>query len=171
MRHRSKTYLVLFLFLTAASVASSEAPDVVVITIDTLRADRIGVYGYAKASTPVLDGLAREGVLFKNAVSHVPLTRPSHASLFTGLFPFEHQIHDNVAPPLDEKIPTLAEVLRRRGYATGAFVASFVVNRQSGLQRGFDTYADEFDPQKQPTQFALNLEKRGEQIYNEFVTW
>src|SRR5687768_535552 len=117
---RSKACLVLVLFACFAfpSHPSAEIPDVVMITIDTMRADRLGVYGYAKASTPVLDGLAKEGVLFKNAVAHVPLTRPSHASLFTGLFPFQHNVHDNVAPPLDIKIPTLAEILRQRGYAT-----------------------------------------------------
>ncbi len=153
------------------SVLAAAEPDVVIITIDTLRADRLGCYGYEKAKTPALDALAKEGLLFRNAVSHVPLTRPSHVSLFTGLYPFEHNIHDNVAPPLDPKIPTLAEVLRMRGYATGGFVASFVVNSQSGLQRGFDHYADEFDPQKQPTQFALNLEKRGDHVYREFADW
>ena len=162
---------LLFLFFVLPLTASATKPDVVVITIDTLRADRVGCYGYTKAATPTLDAIAAQGILFENAVAHVPLTRPSHASLFTGLFPFQHNIHDNVAPPLDSKIPTLAEIFGKQGYATGAFVASFVVNRQSGLQRGFDTYADEFDPQKQPTQFALNLEKRGDQVYSEFAAW
>jgi choline-sulfatase len=163
--------ILLLVSLLASTLLSAAAPDVVLITIDTLRADRVGCYGYSKASTPTLDRLAHDGTMFTNTVSHVPLTRPSHLTIFTGLYPFQHQIHDNVAPPLDPKIPTLAEILQKNGYTTGAFVASFVVNSQSGLQRGFETYADEFDPQKQPTQFALNLEKRGEQVYREFSTW
>ncbi len=146
-------------------------PNVVLITIDTLRADRLGCYGYKSAQTPNLDRLAAEGVLFTNAVSHVPLTRPSHASIFTGLFPFEHGIHDNIAPPLDPKIPTLAEVFRQNGYRTAGFVASFVMNSQSGLQRGFELYEDRFDPKKQPTEFALNLEKRAADILAEFQNW
>ena len=161
----------IFLLLLLPGWLYAETPDVVIVTIDTLRADRVGCYGYAKAQTPTIDRLASEGIQFMNAVSHVPLTRPSHLTIFTGLFPFQHNVHDNVAAPLDRKIPTLAEIFHQHGFATGAFVASFVVNSQSGLQRGFDTYADEFDPSKQPTQFALNLEKRGEQVYREFAAW
>ena len=164
-------FIILLLFLCLNTIAGAAEPDVVLITIDTLRADRVGCYGYTKAKTPAMDAIAKEGLLFKDAVSHVPLTRPSHISIFTGLFPFEHNVHDNVAPPLDAKIPTLAEILRKRGYATGGFVASFVVNSQSGLQRGFDTFEDRFDPQKQPGSFALNLEKRGGQVYEEFAQW
>ncbi len=160
----------IFLILIPSIVASDQ-PDVVVITIDTLRADRLGCYGYSRAATPVLDQLSTESILFTNAVSHVPLTRPSHLSIFTGLYPYQHKVHDNVAPPLDSKIPVLADTLRKQGYRTAAFISSFVVNSQSGLQRGFEHYADEFDPQKQPTQFALNLEKRGDQIYREFAAW
>ncbi|MCI0412002.1 tetratricopeptide repeat protein [bacterium] len=169
IRVRTIFYL-LCCVLPSAGIAASQS-DVVLITIDTLRADRVGCYGYTKAETPAMDRLAKEGILFKNAISHVPLTRPSHTSMFTGLYPFEHNVHDNVAPSLDPKIPVLAELLRNNGYATGAFVASFVVNSQSGLQRGFDLFADKFDAQKQPGQFALNLEKTGSEIYDEFADW
>lgn len=145
---------VCFLGLTAPP-----KPNVVLITIDTLRADRLGCYGYKPAQTPNIDRIAAEGIMFTNAVSHVPLTRPSHATIFTGLFPFQHGIHDNIAPPLNANIPTLSEAFQKNGYRTAAFVSSFVINSQSGLQRGFDFYEDKFDPQKQPTDFALNLEK------------
>src|SRR5262249_55054670 len=80
-------------------------------------------------------------------------------------------IHDNVAPPLNPKIPTMAEILHNHGYTTAAFVAAFIINSQSGLQKGFEVYEDQFDPKKQPTQFALNLEKRGEEVYQEFSSW
>lgn len=155
-----------FLGFTAA-----QKPNVVLITIDTLRADRLGCYGYKSAHTPNIDRIAAEGVMFTNAVSHVPLTRPSHATIFTGLFPFQHGIHDNIAPPLDSKTPTLAEAFQKNGYRTAAFVSSFVINSQSGLQRGFDFYEDKFDPKNQPTDFALNLEKRGGEVFTEFQNW
>ncbi len=163
--------LLIFLALAVLAQTPATKPNVVLITIDTLRADRLGCYGYSKAQTPNLDRLASEGVLFTNAVSHVPLTRPSHASIFTGLYPFEHGIHDNIASPLNSKFPVLAETLKNNGYRTAAFVASFVINSQSGLQRGFDTYEDRFDPKKQPTDFALTLEKRGDEILEEFKNW
>ena len=173
MSARSKVTLTMILLsvLFCALRVQATNPDVVLITIDTLRADRVGCYGYSRARTPALDAIAKEGILFTNAVSHVPLTRPSHISIFTGLYPFQHNVHDNVAPPLDNKIPVLAEMLRNRGYSTAAFVASFVVNSQSGLQRGFDLFQDQFDPEKQPTTFALNMEKRADHVYQEFASW
>ncbi len=170
MKYPSLAFILAALFVTMPLFAGQK-PNVLLITIDTLRADRIGCYGYTQAQTPTIDRLAAEGIVFTNAVSHVPLTRPSHTSIFTGLLPYEHDVHDNVAPPLKKDIPTLAEVLHKNGYTTAAFVASFVVNSQSGLDRGFDLYEDRIDPAKQPTQFALNLEKRGEDVYQEFVEW
>lgn len=158
-------------FAVEVSTQTNAHPNILLITIDTLRADRLGCYGYKGAQTPNIDRLAQGGMRFTDAVSHVPLTRPSHTSIFTGLYPFQHGVHDNIAPALDKKIPTLAEVLKKNGYTTAAFVSSFVVNSQSGLNRGFDVYEDEFNPQKQPTQFALNLEKRGGDVYQEFSEW
>lgn len=171
--HVLPAWLLLLILALAAVVfpATESKPNILLITIDTLRADRLGCYGYARAQTPNIDRIASEGVLFMNAVSHVPLTRPSHTSIFTGLFPYQHGVHDNIAPTLPAKFPTLAEILKGKGYQTAAFVASFVVNSQSGLNRGFDVYDDEFNPQKQPTSFALNLEKRGGDVYLEFADW
>jgi choline-sulfatase len=172
LRHR--WLLVLFIGLPiylATGQQNTPKPSVLLITIDTLRADRLGCYGYAGAQTPAIDHLAAEGIQFMNAVSHVPLTRPSHTSIFSGLNPFETGVHDNIAPTLDKKIPLLAEAFQKQGYKTAAFVASFVINSQSGLNRGFDVYEDQFDLENQPTQFALNLEKRGGEVYEEFASW
>ena len=113
------------------------ARNVLVVTIDTLRADRVGVYGATNVATPNIDRLAREGAWAPQATVHAPLTRPSHVSLFTGLYPAEHGVRDNVSPPLADDVPVLAEIFRRDGFATGAFVASAVLDRQSGLARGF----------------------------------
>jgi arylsulfatase A-like enzyme/Flp pilus assembly protein TadD len=124
--------------------AVSSAPNVVLVTIDTLRADRVGAYGRAGAHTPTLDRLAREGVLLEEAVVQVPQTRPSHASMFTGLLPYEHGLRDNYSPPLAAGTPTLATVLRAAGWDTAAFVGAYPVSRLSGLDRGFDVYDDPF---------------------------
>lgn len=171
MRFRSLPALLICAAAFAFAQTPPVKPDILLITIDTLRADRLGCYGYAGAQTPNIDRLASSGIQFTNAVSHVPLTRPSHISIFTGLYPFQHGIRDNIAPPLSAKIPTLTEILKKQGYVTAAFVSSFVINSQSGLNRGFDTYEDRFDPEKQPTQFALNLEKRGGETFEEFAGW
>ncbi|KKL82818.1 hypothetical protein LCGC14_1980940, partial [marine sediment metagenome] len=122
--------------------ATSGRPNVLLITLDTTRADRLGCYRYAKARTPAIDSLAAGGMRFDNAFSHVPLTLPSHASLLTGMLPPEHGLHDNARGKLGPEPVCLAEILRGRGYKTAAFVASFVLAKQFGLERGFDVYDD-----------------------------
>lgn len=117
--------------------------NILFITLDTTRADRIGSYGYPKAQTPVIDGLAARGVLFENAISQVPLTLPSHASMLTGLYPREHGVRDNGRNAVGEHHPTLATIFKEKGYRTGAFIASFVLDSQFGLARGFDVYEDD----------------------------
>ena len=117
--------------------------DVVVITLDTTRADRLGSYGGDPGVSPSLDALARRGVLFRQAFAHVPLTLPSHASLLTGRLPPGNGVRDNAGFVLGDGVPTLAEQFARAGYRTGAFVSAFVLDRRFGLSRGFGTYVDE----------------------------
>ena len=121
--------------------APRPSPSVLLVSIDTLRADHLGCYG-ARAKTPTIDGLAAEGVLFERAVSHVPLTLPSHASLLTGIYPIAHGIRDNGAFRLVPAHRTLASLFHDRGYRTGAFVASFPLDSRFGLDQGFDVYDD-----------------------------
>ena len=117
-------------------------PNVVMISIDTLRSDRLPAYGYDGVETPAIDRLAADGVLFERAWTHANVTLPSHVSLFTGLLPPEHGVRDNVGYRLAEEIPTLAETLRGAGYATGGFVSSYVLRAGTGIDRGFDVYDD-----------------------------
>lgn len=117
---------------------------VVLITIDTLRADRVGCYGAARAHTPSLDAAAAAGVRFEAAVSPTPLTLPSHTSLMTGLEPPSHGVRHNSIYVLRDEIPTLAEQMRAAGFETAAFVAAAVLSRRFGLSRGFDDYDDAF---------------------------
>jgi len=132
--------------LPAALVASLLAgtPDVILITIDTLRADRVGAYGSKSGATPTMDAMAARGVLVEEAVVQAPQTRPSHASLLTGMLPFEHGLRDNASPPLPKNIPTLASTLKAAGYTTAAFIAAYPVSRASGLDSGFDVFDDPF---------------------------
>ena len=117
--------------------------NLVLITLDTTRADRLGCYGYERALTPALDGLSASGVLFERAYTAVPSTLASHATMFTGLTPREHGIHENGTGQLSGKIPVVAEILRSRGYDTGAFVGAFVLDAKFGLNRGFQEYDDD----------------------------
>jgi arylsulfatase A-like enzyme/Flp pilus assembly protein TadD len=128
--------------------------DVLLVTVDTLRADHVGCYGWAGAATPVLDGLAARGVRFATAVAHAPLTAPSHASVLTGLTPLRHGLRDNGSFSLPASVPTLAEAFRAAGYRTAAFVSGFPLDRRFGLGRGFELYDDRLphgnDPRRAP---------------------
>jgi arylsulfatase A-like enzyme/Flp pilus assembly protein TadD len=129
----------------AAGAPAPAATNVVLITLDTLRSDRLGCYGSDKVATPNIDAFAAEGVRFTDAASTVPLTLPAHVSIMTGLYPPAHGVRENVGYVLDERIPTLAELLRKGGWATGGFVSAFVLDHQWGIGRGFDRYFDDFD--------------------------
>lgn len=116
---------------------------VVVVTLDTTRADRLGCYGSPAGLTPVMDGLAAEGIVFEHAQSVAPVTLPAHASIFTGLSPVKHGVRNNGMFVLPDEVETLAEVFAADGYATGAFVSAEVVTRRYGLDQGFDVYDDD----------------------------
>jgi arylsulfatase A-like enzyme/cytochrome c-type biogenesis protein CcmH/NrfG len=127
---------------TPAEPGPSRKPNVLLVTIDTLRADRVGCYGHASASTPVLDALATRGVRFETAVVHVPLTGPSHASILTGLGPLGHGFRENAGFVLPAQVKSGAEDFRQAGYRTAAFVSAFPLDRRFGFDRGFDVYDD-----------------------------
>ncbi len=145
--------------------------NVVVVTLDTLRADRIGCYGFSGVQTPHLDALAREGVLFEQASATVPLTLPSHASIFTGLIPPHHGVHDNGGFFLDVKHATLAERLHEAGWTTGAFVGAWVLDSRWGLDQGFDVYADRFDLSRLKVESSGTVQKRGDAVMDEALAW
>src|SRR5262245_16063255 len=121
------------------------ATNVLVVTLDTLRADHVGSYGYAAARTPRLDGLAARGLRFARAATVTPLTLPAHSSLFTGTFPARHGVRDNGGYYLGDAHVTLAEALKERGFRTGGFVSAFVLDSRWGIHQGFDRYFDDFD--------------------------
>jgi arylsulfatase A-like enzyme/tetratricopeptide (TPR) repeat protein len=151
------------------AVKKDDRLNILLITMDTTRADRLGCYGYTRGKTPNLDSLAQKGVRFENVYCQVPLTLPSHCSIMTGTYPIYHNVHNNGSYVLGPEQLTLAEVLKEKGLKTAAFVASFSVDSRFGLDQGFDVYDDNFQPGV-PFK-ALNSERQAEQVFNVFSPW
>ena len=145
----------------------------VLVTIDTLRADRLGCYGAKDVSTPNLDRIAGEGAIATRATAHVPLTRPSHTSLFTGMLPTRHGIRDNVSPARVPEVPTIATVAKAAGFRTAAFVSSIVLAGGGGLERGFDLYSDELakSANAEDVPFMNELQRSGDETLSEAIGW
>jgi arylsulfatase A-like enzyme/Flp pilus assembly protein TadD len=158
--------LVVVLLALSSCSSPPGRRNVILVSVDTLRADYLSCYGSKEASTPSFDRIAREGLLFENAASVAPTTLPAHASLLTGTSPFEHWVHDNVGFRLRQDLPTLASTLKARGYRTGGFVGSFILDKKFGLARGFDVYSDE-TPE---TDRGLR-ERRGEKVLEDALAW
>ncbi len=163
-----------FLLLRKRPASDASLPrsrdNVLLITLDTTRADRLGCYGYAPARTRHLDRLAAEGVRFAAAFSPAPITLPAHASLFTGLNPPSHGVRNNGNFYLAERFETLATGLKKQGYRTAAFVSSFILDRRYGLARGFDVYDDAMQG-AQSQVVALEAERRGDRTSRELSRW
>jgi arylsulfatase A-like enzyme/Tfp pilus assembly protein PilF len=149
---------------------STRLPNILLITLDTTRADHLGAYGNVAAQTPTFDRLASEGVLFERAVSVAPITLPAHVSLLTGRYPFAHGVRNNGNFRVADDLPTLATTLHDRGYRTAAFVSAFVLDRRSGLSRGFDEYDDRFDAGGERTP-NYEIERRGDRTGQLAENW
>jgi arylsulfatase A-like enzyme/Flp pilus assembly protein TadD len=151
--------------------AGPARPNVVLITIDTLRADHVGCYGYKQIETPTIDGLARDGIVFERAISQVPLTWPSHAAILTGTYPFQNGVQDFTGQPLAPRFRTVAQALKQQGYATGAVVSSFVLDRSWGLARGFDFYDDAFSGSAFIEKDLALVDRRADASVTRAVNW
>jgi arylsulfatase A-like enzyme/Tfp pilus assembly protein PilF len=145
--------------------------NVLVITLDTTRWDRLGAYGDPIAHTPNLDRLAAEGVLFEEAITSAPLTLPAHSTLFTGLLPPRHGVRDNGGYVLDPKHTTLASLLKNGGWETGAFIGAFVLDAKFGLDQGFDTYHDKFDVSKYKSVSLGDVARTGGEVVDNALPW
>lgn len=166
----SSVVIALTLLSSIVSCRRADRPNVLVITIDTLRADHLGCYGFTLARTPAIDKLAGESVRFSNAISSAPITMPSHSSIFTGLYPPAHGVRDNGAYALGENAVTLAERLRDAGYTTHAFVSALVLNRRYNLNQGFETYDDDLWAEDEPKLFMIR-ERRAPKTADRFLQW
>ena len=143
---------------------------VILISVDTLRADHLSCYQAGRRPTPHIDALAKNGTLFSEAGSPFPLTLPAHVSLFTSTYPFDTGVRDN-GIPLHPNAVTLATVLKSAGYRTGAFVGSFVLDRRFGLDQGFDVYDGPLDLHKQTATGAIERKRPGAQVADAAMRW
>jgi arylsulfatase A-like enzyme/Tfp pilus assembly protein PilF len=151
------------------SEKKAENMNLLIITIDTMRADRIGAYGYEKAETPNVDYLAQRGVMFENCYTSVPLTLPSHCSIFTGRYPIGHRVRNNGTFFLNEDEVTLAEKMKERGYNTYAVIASFVLLSKFGLNQGFFEYDDSLNIDELLHNFYSEI--TADVVYSKFSRW
>lgn len=154
--------------------SSSEARAVeriVLVTIDTLRADHVGCYGDELAETPTLDGIASRGLRFSQAISPAPITLPTHATLLTGLDPPEHGVRHNGLFRLAPEIPTLASHLKAQGFATAAFVSAFVLDSRYGLARGFESYDDELGLDARGHTLSVVTARRADETTDAVLAW
>ena len=151
---------------------SRPVPDgpIILISIDTLRADRLPAYGYTAIRTPAIDALAADGVLFEHAYTHSPQTLPAHTSIFSGRLPFAHGVRDNIGFTVKDDEALLAQRLRDRGYATGAFVSSYVLRSAVGLARGFDVYDDALQ-KAAPSRPLGQVQRPGAQTVDAAIAW
>jgi arylsulfatase A-like enzyme/Flp pilus assembly protein TadD len=156
--------------LSGAACQKDAPPNVLLITVDTTRADRLGCYGHQPAHTPNIDRLAAEGVLCDDAIAAAPITMPSHATILTGLYPPAHGVRDNGAYALGDEVVTLAERLRENGYATQAFVSAVVLAQRYNLVQGFDGYDDDLWAEDDPKMFMIR-DRPAPRTAERFVAW
>jgi arylsulfatase A-like enzyme len=163
--------IALLSLLGCGRSAKDEAPsDVILITIDTLRADALGFRGNTRVRTRFLDSLAARGTVFTHAHAHNVVTLPSHANILTGLYPWQHGVRDNAGFTLDPKHLTIAARLREHGFATGAFVSAFPLDSRYGLDRGFDVYDDAYPTNTNALDFAVQ-ERPGHETLQRASDW
>jgi arylsulfatase A-like enzyme len=134
-------------FLLRPMIWTKEVSGIVLISIDTCRADHLSCYGYGRKTTPNIDAVAAQSVLFENVISPAPLTLPAHASILTGTIPPYHGVHNNDYYQLGQSNVTLGEILKDNGFSTASFISAFVMDSRFGLDQGFDTYNDQLEQQ------------------------
>lgn len=159
-------FLCFLLLVSSQLLLAQEHPSVLLVTIDTFRADRLG-----RGITPNIDSLAAQGVSFSNAITPVPLTLPAHASLLTGLYPAYHGVRDFTGQGLADRFTTLAEIYHQSGFRTAAFVSAFVLDGIWGLEQGFETYYDHFDNELEQQIQPGTIERRGDQTIDRVLEW
>ncbi len=167
--------LVYFLFIRKSPLSrvegATEGFNYIIITVDTLRADRIGCYGFSEIKTPTMDMFAARGVKFEQCIAQAPLTLPSHTSILTGTYPTFHGVRDNGGFLVPEELATLAELMQQNGFQTSAFVAAYVLDSKWGLDQGFDHYFDNFDLSKYETISLGRVQRQGDEVLDEVIPW
>lgn len=173
MRHRGPILLALAGAMLSLRLVSpvETSPNVILITIDTLRADYLGCYGKTGIETPTLDALAADGTRFTRAYCQAPMTPPSHASILTGTYPATHGVRDFTSSGLRQGFPTLAGILKRGGYRTAAFISAYVLDSVWGLGQGFDLYHDRFAPKEFHGTNPGNVQRKAGETIDRVLEW
>ncbi len=180
-----KKVLIIFLAIALAAVAififrSDDSAsqlrghqdfNVILITVDTLRADRLGCYGFMPDVTPAMNKMAASGVRFENCIAQTPLTLPSHTTILTGTLPIHHGVRDNGGFVVSPRLETLAESFKAAGYRTAAFVSAYVLDSKWGLNQGFDYYFDRFDLGRFEKISLGEVQRRAEETVDEVLAW
>jgi len=179
MHHMKSSYTKKILGIVVAAVIvgglfvynhskETQIKNVVIISMDTTRADNLSCYGVYKNATPQIDALAKESVLFQNTYSPIPLTLPAHSTMLTGMYPPRHGIHDNIKYHLNDKNLTLAEILKDNGFATAAVIGAFILDSRFGLDQGFDVYDDTFKEELENSNIS---QRRGQESTQQAISW
>src|SRR5215472_5173464 len=171
----ARSLIPYFLIYACVAIARPEAPNIVLVTIDTTRADRMGFLGCTLGITPNLDAVARQGIVFEHAYSQAPLTPVSHATIFTGTYPQFHTVTD-FGHPLPSLLPSLPEILQKSGYHTAAFIGSLILDPKAsmapGFDRGFDYFSAGFRPKHSLEESRYEtVERRGGDVVRHATTW
>ena len=170
------TFLFTYLFLlpkrpSFSRLKNGKELNYILITVDTLRADRIHCYGFSMIDTPFMDLFASRGIKFEKCIAQTPLTLPSHTSIMTGMHPTFHGVRDNGGFLVSPELATLAEFFKEKDYQTSAFVAAYVLDSKWGLNQGFDYYFDRFDLSKYKSISLGNVQRRGDEVIDETINW
>jgi len=160
---------ILLLFLFFCKKTEVWNGNVLIITMDTTRADHLGAYGYKNGKTPNIDKLIKSGIMFRNCNSAVPLTLPSHSTIFTGKYPITHGVRNNGRYRLPDSIETMAELFKKAGFNTYAVISSFVLQSKFGLDQGFDVYDDSLNSKKLIN--TLKTQISAKEVYEKFSSW
>jgi arylsulfatase A-like enzyme/Flp pilus assembly protein TadD len=164
-------YLLLIPRVPLSRLKGAEDFNYIIISVDTLRADRLGCYGFSDVKTPTIDMFASIGVKFERCIAQTPLTLPSHTSLLTGTFPTFHGVRDNGGFLVPQEMNTIAELFKQNGFQTSAFVAAYVLDSKWGIDQGFDYYFDNFDLSKYKTISLGNVQRPGNEVVDEVIPW
>ncbi|MFQ5722714.1 MAG: sulfatase-like hydrolase/transferase, partial [Candidatus Aminicenantales bacterium] len=171
----SSFFLLYFLFFSKTSLFSSlkekKEFNYILITVDTLRADRLHCYGFTPIETPIIDSFASRGIKFERCISQTPLTLPSHTTIMTGTLPLFHGVRDNGGFLVPPELVTLAEAFKEKGYATAAFVAAYVLDSKWGLDQGFDYYFDNFDLSRFQKISLGSVQRPANEVIDEALKW
>ena len=148
-----------------------QAENILLISVDTLRADRLSCYGYKGNRTPNIDRWAAGGVIFQRAYTEFPLTLPAHSTILTGTYSLFHGVRENEGFVLNDRHLTLAELLRDNDYSTAAFIGAYVLASEFGISQGFDVFDEEFSAPIESVPVATSLQRPAEEVTGRFLTW